>query len=227
MKKKVLVIVFIVFGIAMTNAQDRDQDQDRDRIQDRFMLVDGDVLQIRDRDQIRLNDEYVLSDATIVNPNGIFQTKDWKQLRLKDGECLDMDGIKYRNEYQYRYKVKQENKGLSQAQIQERNRDRSVLMQIDGNVYLLKNQFQKQLQQRYNFANGGFVDTDGSYLTRDRKQLRLMDGECLNIDGEKFKNMYAHRKMETKKNMISQKKIMSKKMPKKSIKGHRKANKGF
>ena len=227
MKKKIVLLVFIVFGIAMSKSQDRDQDRDMDRIQDRLMLVDGDVLQIRDRDQIRLNDELVLSDATIVNPNGTFQTKDRKQLRLKDGECLDMDGIKYRNEYQYRYKVKQEDKGLSQAQIQERNKDRSVLMQIDGNVYLLKNQFQKQLQQRYNFADGGFVDTDGSYLTRDRKQLRLMDGECLNMDGEKFKNAYAHREMETKKKMNTKKKMIGKKMPKKSIKGTKKVNKGY
>lgn len=227
MKRKIVVLVFIVFGIAMIKSQEKDQDRDMDRIQDRFMLVDGDVLQIRDRDQIRLNDKLVLSDATIVNPNGTFQTKDRKHLRLKDGECLDMDGIKYRNEYQYRYKVKQEDKGLSQAQIRERNKDRSVLLQIDGNVYLLKNQFQQRLQQRYNFANGGFVDTDGSYLTPDRIQLRLMDGECLTMNGEKYKNMYAHREMETKGKMNKQKKIIGKKMPKKSIKGNKKVNKGF
>ena len=227
MKKKVLVIVFIVFGIAMINAQDKDQDQDRDRIQDRFMLVDGDVLQIRDRDQIRLQDQIVLSDETTVKPNGVYLTKDQKQYRLRDGECMDMDGIKYRNEYQYRHKVQQENKGLTNAQIQERNKDRSVLMQIDGNVYLLENQFQQRLQQRYNFANGGFVDADGAYVNRDREQLRLRDGECLNMDGEKFMNTYMHREMMTKRNANAKKSMISKKVPKKAIKRNKKANKGY
>lgn len=227
MKKKVLVIVFIVFGIAMINAQDKDQDQDRDRIQDRFILVDGDVLQIRDRDQIRLHDHIVLSDETTVKPNGVYLTKDQKQYRLRDGECMDMDGIKYRNEYQYRFKVQQENKGLSNAQIQERNKDRSVLMQIDGNVYLLENQFQQRLQQRYNFANGGFVDSDGAYMTRDREQLRLRDGECLNMDGEMFKNSYMNRERLTNRKSNSKKSMISKKAPKKAIKRNKKVNKGF
>jgi hypothetical protein len=44
-----------------------DQDQDQDQKQDRLMLVDGDVLQIRDRDQIRLQDKIILTDGTTVN----------------------------------------------------------------------------------------------------------------------------------------------------------------
>jgi hypothetical protein len=43
--------------------------------QDRLMLVDGDVLQIRDRDQIRLQDKIILTDGTTVNPDGTFQKK--------------------------------------------------------------------------------------------------------------------------------------------------------
>jgi hypothetical protein len=36
------------------------------------------------------------------------------RLRLRDGECLDMNGVKYSNEYQYRSKIKQENKNLTE-----------------------------------------------------------------------------------------------------------------
>jgi hypothetical protein len=64
------------------------------------MLVDGDVLQIRDRDQIRLQDKIILTDGTTVNPDGTSRKKD--RLRLRNGECLDMNGVKYSNEYQYR-----------------------------------------------------------------------------------------------------------------------------
>jgi hypothetical protein len=71
------------------------------------MLVDGDVLQIRDRDQIRLQDKIILTDGTTVNPDG---SSRGDRLRLRNGECLDMNGVKYSNEYQYRSKIKQESK---------------------------------------------------------------------------------------------------------------------
>jgi hypothetical protein len=44
------------------------------------------------------------------------------RLRLRNGECLDMNGVKYSNEYQYRSKIKQENKKFTQSQMMERNR---------------------------------------------------------------------------------------------------------
>ena len=51
MKKIFLAIVFVVLGTTAIMAQDKDQDRVQD--QDRLMLVDGDVLQIRDRDLVR------------------------------------------------------------------------------------------------------------------------------------------------------------------------------
>ena len=210
MKKSILFLVLMAFGITTLNSQERDRDQDTYHDQDRFILVDGDILQIRDRDQIRLKDALTLNDGTTMKPNGTYQTRDRKQWRLKDGECLDMDGIKYRNEYQYRFKVKQENIGLSQAQFQERNKNRTQLMLIDGDVYQIRNQIQNQLHQQLNFANGGSINTDGKYMTRDLQQLHLLDGECLDMDGNKFKNTYTHRKMKmrAKKNMMKQKIIL-------------------
>ncbi|MDX1828097.1 MAG: DUF6799 domain-containing protein [Lutibacter sp.] len=209
MKQIILFLAFIVLGTMGLVAQDQDQIQDRD--QTRLMLVDGDLLQIRDRDQIRLKDKITLNDGTVVNPDGTYQTRDRIQLRLKDGSCLDNDGILYRNEYQYRYKVQQENKGLSEAQTQARNQNRFQIMNIDGQLYQIRNQVQKQVREQLNLGNGLVVNPDGTYQ-RDRIQLRLMDGECLNMDGEMYKNTYMHRKM------VNQKKMKAlKKMPKKNI----------
>jgi hypothetical protein len=75
------------------------------------MLVDGDVLQIRDRDQIRLQDKIILTNGTTVNPDGTFE-KGGDRLRLRDGECLDMNGVKYSNGSINidQSKIKQENK---------------------------------------------------------------------------------------------------------------------
>jgi hypothetical protein len=109
--------VFAVLGNTALFAQD----QDPRPKQDRLMFVDGDVLQIKDRDQIRLQDKIILTDGTTVNPDGTFQ-KRGDRLRLRN-ECLNMNGVKYSNEYQYRSKIKQENKNLTQSQMMERNQN--------------------------------------------------------------------------------------------------------
>jgi hypothetical protein len=45
----------------------------------------------------------LLTDGTTVNPDGTSR-KRGDRLRLRNGECLDMNGVKYSNEYQYRSK---------------------------------------------------------------------------------------------------------------------------
>jgi hypothetical protein len=102
--KRLLIIIVFVLGSTALFAQDQDQDR---------LIVDGDVLQIRDRDQIRLQDKIILTDGTTVNPDGTFQKR--IVCVCVNGECLDMNGVKYSNEYQYRSKIKQENKILPKA----------------------------------------------------------------------------------------------------------------
>jgi len=213
MKKVFLLAAFIVLGTNALTAQDQDKIQDRD--QDRLMMVDGDVLQIRDRDQIRLQEPITLEDGTIVNPDGSYITRDRDRLRLKDGECLDNNGVKYRNEYQYRYKVEQENKGLNQTTIQERNQNRFQIMMIEGEAFQILNREQNRIQDEVNLGDGIIVNPDGSYQNEERKQMRLKDGECINMDGAMFKNTYQHRKMISQKKMMGNKKMMMKKEAKK------------
>lgn len=211
--RKIVALTLALLGTAMLMAQDRDRDrvQDSEQDRDRLMLVDGEVLQIRDQDQIRLQDPVTLNDGTVVNPNGSYLTKDRVRLRLKDGECLDNEGNKYRNEYQYRHKIMQEDKGLTNAQIQQRNQNRFQIMRIDGEVYQIRTRSQERLQQRLELSNGGSIDPDGTYMTQDRKQLRLQNGECMNLSGEKFRNMHQHRKMMLQKNMKNMKDMKTKK----------------
>ena len=205
MKKIVLTIAFVVLGATAIIAQERDQDRIQDQDRTKLVLVNGEMLEVREREHKRLQNDQTLNDGTVVSADGTYLTKDKVRLRLKDGECLDNDGIMYRNEYQYRYKIQQENKGLDQAQIQERNQNRVHYMLVDGEMVQIRNQSQNRLQQKLNLSNGTIVNPDGSYQTKDRKQLQLKDGECLNMDGEMFKNTYQHRKMVNKKTTLKKK----------------------
>ncbi len=216
MKKIILTIAFVVFGTAAMVAQERDQDRIQDQDRTRLVMVNGEMLEVRERSHMRLQDKQKLNDGSIVSPDGTYITRDQERLRLKDGQCLDMDGVMYRNEYQYRYKIQQDNKGLTQAQIQERNQNRVHYMMMDGEIFQIRNQSQNRLQQKLSLNDGTTVNPDGTYQTREGKQLRLQDGECLNMDGQMFKNTYQHRKMVMKHKQTEKK--VQKKTPKKNVK---------
>ncbi|NNL00664.1 MAG: hypothetical protein HKP39_00170, partial [Eudoraea sp.] len=162
---------------------------------------------------------------SVVSPDGTYETSDGSRLKLKNGECLDGDGIKYRNEYQYRYKVGQENKGLTQDQIRERNQNRVQYSLVDGEMYLVRNQSQHRLEESLDLGNGVVVNPDGSFQTRDQKRLQLKDGQCLNTDGQMFSNMYQYRKMILQKNMAPNKKMIKKGIKKPTAKKKKKITK--
>ncbi len=195
MKKILVVFALMALGTTTLTAQDLVS----------FLFVDGDMVQLADNEQVRLEEPIILQDCTVLNPDGSFQTMDGKQLRLKDGECLDMYGIKYRNEYQYRYKVKKENKDLTQLQKQSRYENKFHYVKVDGVVYKIKNQAQNRLRKPFTLKNGFVVDPYGTYKTPDLEEIRLKDGECLNMSGVKFEGMSQYRKVLGKKNRMAQK----------------------
>ncbi len=213
MKRKLMMAIFVVLGTALLSAQEHDRDRIQDQDRTKLIMVNGEMFELKDRAEMHLMEKQTLSDGTVINPDGTYQTRDGKRLRLKDGECLDGDGIKYRNEYQYRHKVNQENKGLTDSQIQVRNQNRVQYTRVDGEIYLVRNQEQNRLQKQLDLGNGVVVNPDGSFKGQDGKQLQLKDGECLNMDGQMFKNTHQHRKMMVQKNMKANK--MIKKGPKK------------
>ncbi len=171
MKKILVMAACVALGTTMLTAQERDQDRIQDQDRTKLVMVDGEMLQLQDRAQQRLMEQQTLADGTVVQPDGTYQTKEGAKLRLQNGECLDGDGIKYRNEYQYRYKVNQENKGLAQEQVQERNQNRMQYMMVDGEMYQIKNQSQNRLQSQLQLADGGSVNPDGTYQLEESQTI--------------------------------------------------------
>lgn len=229
MKRIILFIAFVVLGTTAITAQERDQDRIQDQDRTNLMMVNGQMIEVRNRAHVRLNEPLTLNDGTVITPKGTYTTKDGKQLRLRNGECLDSDGVKYRNEYQYRYKIMQENKGLTQAQVQERNQNRIHYTLVDGEMLQIRTQAQNRLERQVNLANGGTLNPDGTYQTRERKQLRLLDGQCLNMDGELYQNQYQYRQhLAQVQNNMRKNKVQKKVATKKSVgkKSTIKKNKG-
>ncbi len=226
MKNLSLLFVFAVLSSTLLFAQDRVNDKVKDKEQDKIHLVlfDGDVFQIKDRDQLHLKDKITLNDGTLVETDGTYQKVGGDKLRLRDEECLDMDGNLYANEYQYQLKIKQQNKDLTVNQKKQANQNRYQVTLIDGQLYQIKAGEQIRLQQKLNLKNGTIVNPDGTYQKRDQKQLQLKEFECLNMDGEMYKNIYQQRKMGFQKNMMMNK---NNKQIKPTVKKMVKAKKGY
>ncbi len=193
MKKMLFLLGFMFLATTALTAQNQDKYHDQD--QDRVMAVNGEMLLIKDHNPIQLLGRLILIDGTIIDRDGTCYTKDSKKFHLLAGECLDNNGIKYVNDYQYRFKVEQENKGLSQTSIEKRNQNRFQLMLIDGDMFKILNHSQKPLLQTIKLENGTVVNPNGICQTTDHKQFRLLDGECLNKDGEIFHNSCVHQNM--------------------------------
>jgi hypothetical protein len=77
------------------------QKQDRIRQQDCLVYQDGNLYQYRNGERMQVKQQLRLKNGTLCNPDGTCQLKDRKQLRLRDGSCLDMSGNMYKNQNKF------------------------------------------------------------------------------------------------------------------------------
>lgn len=203
--KILFLIVIIVFGASMHGVQGQDKFQDG--TYDVLVSMDGAVLRIRDRAQIRLSMPVALNDGTLINPDGYYQTKDRQKFQLRNGECLDNNGIKYPNEYQYRYQIEQENKGLAEETVTKRNQHRFHILLLKGHVFQIIHGEQHKIKNPVDLGYGRIVHPDGTYRT-SYGFIRLKEGGCINMIGKPLINLYEHRKAVVRKEAKALKKLL-------------------
>ncbi|MEK6477860.1 DUF6799 domain-containing protein [Catalinimonas sp. 4WD22] len=129
--KTIMIICLMVFLtssvlVAQDRQQDRTQQQDQDRLHqmDYLMLQDGQMLHVQDQERSQLREQLRLSNGIVVNPDGTYQLRNGKQKQLRDGQCLAMDGQKYRSQEKIRRTL--ENRAQRELRRQDRNRDTSA-----------------------------------------------------------------------------------------------------
>ena len=57
----------------------------------------------------------------MVNPNGSYQLKNGKQKQLRNGECFDMEGLKYRSQDKLMQRIEKRN-AMNQRQNKNQNK---------------------------------------------------------------------------------------------------------
>lgn len=88
----------------------------------------------------------------VVNPDGSYQLQNQKQLRLKNGECLDLDGNRYKSQQEFQQRMQVRARAMAQEHLVYQN----------GQLYRMQNQERTQLQEKFQFKNGMQVNPYGS-----------------------------------------------------------------
>jgi hypothetical protein len=146
--------------------------------QEYLMCQSGQMYRIRNQEKVQLGESFTFPDGGNVSPSGKMQMKDKKQLQLKDGECLDMQDNKYKNQSEY----------SQQMQYRAQLMGQEYLMVQNGQVFRIKSENRVQLTEAATLQNGTIVGPDGSMQSKDGKQVRLKDGECLDMQGNRYEN---------------------------------------
>jgi TolA-binding protein len=84
---------------------------------------------------------------------------------------------------------------------QDRIHQEDHLMLQDGKLYQFKQGVQTQVQAQLRLNNGTVINPDGTYQLQNQQRYQLRDGECLDMNGNRYlnQNKFNNRKMMTNK----------------------------
>ncbi|XVJ65088.1 MAG: hypothetical protein HEQ40_02525 [Lacibacter sp.] len=71
-----------------------------------FFMENGKVLYIAGAMGMgsKIQNDMVLKNGTVIKSDGVYQLQDGTQLRLRNGQIMDVNGVKYKSERQFRKK---------------------------------------------------------------------------------------------------------------------------
>lgn len=126
MKIKIILLILLIMGAGeLLKAQQQDQvqvqNQDRIRQEVHYRYYDGQLFQYQNGVQSRVMDQQRLNNGIILNPDGSYQLQNQEKYQLRQGECLDKNGLVYKNENRF---IK--GKSISSTKINQR-RERQII----------------------------------------------------------------------------------------------------
>lgn len=146
--------------------------------QEHFMYQVGKLYRYQNGIESQVREPVNYQNRLNINPDGTFMIRQRDRDRLRDGECLDLDGNVYASKQQFRDQM--------QFRLQAMNMEHFIVQ--DGNVYQVKNQEQTRLQEQARLQNGTLINPDGTFQLRNQAQARLNNGECLDMEGKRYRN---------------------------------------
>lgn len=132
MKKIMLALILLITGSSvLAQVQDKVRVMKQDRIhqEDHLRFLDGKLYRYNQGVQSQVMEQVRLANGTVVNPDGSYQLQNQERYQLNQGECMDMDGNRYRNENRFNKR-----RMMTEQQIeQNRTRNKQGVGQGTGN----------------------------------------------------------------------------------------------
>ncbi len=107
MKKIILIslVLTMLTGIIVAQSQRPAPEMQQNVVGNKgYLFMENDkLLHIMDETGMgmKLQNEMTLQNGTIIKPDGSYQLQNGPQLQLRNGEIMDMDGIKYKSERKF------------------------------------------------------------------------------------------------------------------------------
>jgi hypothetical protein len=89
------------------------------------------------------------------------------------------------------------------TKTQDRIHQEDHLRLQDGKLYLVNKGVQNQVKEQVKLSNGVVVNPDGTYQLQNQQKYQLRDGECMDMNGNRYlnQNRFNRREMMTNKQM--------------------------
>lgn len=99
--------------------------------------------------------------------------------------------------------IRQRDQTKTKIQKRDRIHQEEHLQFMDGKLYRYQNGVRSQVQSQVQLKNGGSINPDGSYQLKNQERMQLRNGECLDMEGNRYQNqnMFNHRHMMMQKGM--------------------------
>lgn len=92
MKKKLLFILALVFGMVTAHAQDNKMDTKMASGKDCIMMHNGKMMVQKSGSTMEMMEDMKLKNGTTVMKDGSVKTKAGKMMKMGEGDCIYMDG---------------------------------------------------------------------------------------------------------------------------------------
>ena len=127
---------------------------------------------------VQFRENLKLQNGTILNQDGSYQLQNGKQFKLRDGECLDVTGIRFASQQQF----------FRHTQRQAQVSNGKYFMMQRGRLYQMKNQQMQPVDSKIQCRNGATLNPDGSYHLKNGRRQQLRDGQCVDPDGNLYQS---------------------------------------
>lgn len=127
--------VLLLTGTALfTQAQSQEQKSQQESVikNEHLLMKNGKMFHTMDGKEMQMQNQMTMKNGIMISPDGRYTLNNGKQRSLRNGQCMDMNGNRYRSQQMFQHK-KMGNHGMeSNKKHMRMNRNSKKMMGTNG-----------------------------------------------------------------------------------------------